>query len=54
MQLRKISQIARDPLAHLSIESGEGIALFVLGGCIGWILKAVVSGPICGCWFGLG
>ena len=53
MSLQKISQVARDPLAHLSIEAGEGIALLIFGLCVGWIThKIVAASTTLSCWFG--
>ena len=49
MSLQKISQIVRDPLAHLSLEAGDAIALFVLGVMLGIIGSAITNSPLF-CW----
>jgi len=45
----KISEIATDPLRHVSLEMGDAIALFALGMLIGIIVNHVWNSPFT-CW----
>ena len=52
MSLQKISEVVKDPLAHLSIEAGDGIALLIFGLCVGWIAhKIIAASSTLACWF---
>lgn len=52
LDLRAAAAAARDPLAHLSLVSGDALALFALGLLVGMIANRVWDWPNFPCWFG--